>query len=716
MLGVGNTIGVGIYVLLGVGAKEAAGPSVVICFLAAILVTLVNALVYAEFASHVPQTGALYIYIYKVAGEFAGFLCGWMLFIGGIMGGSVGARAWSGMVDSFFNNSIQAYTVDHLGKLDFGLPFAESLDVVAFLFQLFIIIIVSCNVFCSSIVNTILGFLTTSVLVFVFVAGLTFGDSKNFLNADHGGFAPFGVSGIVKGASLALYATIGFEVIAVSSEEAKNPSRAVPRAIILELILVAAVYLGAAIGLLFLCPYWLLDLRAPLPSAFEYSGVIWGKYIVTIGPLFGITNLQMLGLYGASRIMYRMAVDGLFFSWFNKIEKKTGVPRNCVIFLGVLVAFFSLLFDLSYVVKVNVLLLLLGYIALGSALIKLKVTEALKVGERSTSVKQLKNLCDEDGGGRLPQEFYDHEMIIPDENQNSENSVDVNTSAPPSLRFDLANVTNSNDAARNAVVHNSNIGQGSFDVSNDFGPRNSSLNNLIDVGDSDSTMREMEDEITEYEMTPAASSLQEEEEDPPSLPAEDLGPAPNFASVSVGPTPEEIHLSSRHGSGLKQRMTTRVSMVVPGILSVNVLLLLHFVTCFALAAQINFGYEDLLAGHLVAVAGLTTLGVSLLTFSVLLGLLCGEARTSGFQTPLMPLIPTLAIIFSSVMLLSAGELMGLIEVSVLLAIGSVMYVIMILMSGDPQLMQGGDSSERRALFNDSEEADDEIDESDDDNL
>lgn len=113
---------------------------------------------------------------------------------------------------------MQAHTVSVLGKIQFGLPFAESLDVLAFLFQIFVVIIVSCNVLCSSVINTILGILTSSVLVFVFVMGLVFGHGSNLLNEDHGGFFPFGVAGVIKGATLALYALSGFEVIALSAE------------------------------------------------------------------------------------------------------------------------------------------------------------------------------------------------------------------------------------------------------------------------------------------------------------------------------------------------------------------------------------------------------------------------------------------------------------------------------------------------------------------
>ncbi|CAL1535539.1 unnamed protein product, partial [Lymnaea stagnalis] len=421
LLGVGNTIGVGIYVMLGVMAKENAGPAVVFSFVAAIFVTLMNALVFAEFATYIPQTGASYVYIYKVFGEFAAFLCGWVMITTYAFSSSVGARAWSGMLDSFFNHSVQEHTDKIFGKIQFGMPFAESLDVLAFIFQIGIVIIVSCNILCSSIINTILGVLTSSVLVFVFVMGLVYGDAENFKNTDHGGFFPFGIAGVVKGTSLALYATSGFEVISMSAEEAKNPSKSIPRAVLCELLIVGVVYIGAAIGMLFLIPYYLIDTRSPLPSAFEYSSVSWGKIIVTVGPMFGITNLQMLGVYGLSRVMYRMAKDGLFLEWFLKVNKRTGVPLNSVVCVGFVTSVSALLFDLSYIVKITVVLMLLSNLFIGSALIKLRITETVKKYEPRKEQAPAKSL-------KTERDYYENEVVVSEyETCDSTESIDAET-------------------------------------------------------------------------------------------------------------------------------------------------------------------------------------------------------------------------------------------------------------------------------------------------
>ena len=233
---------------------------------------------------------------------------------------ATGARAWSGFVDSLFNNSIQTFLDAKVGQVDLGPPFSRSLDWMAFLFFLFVTVVVSFNVRCSSIVNTVLAALTTSVLAFVTVAGPIMGDVGRLTDAEHGGFLPYGFGGVITGASAAFFAFNGYDSICIAAEEAADPRRSVPRAILIELLIVTVVYCGAAVGTVSLIPFSEIDLRAPIPSAFEYQGVTWARYLVTIGPIIAITNLSILGLYSGSRIAYRMAEDGLLMKKLSLIH------------------------------------------------------------------------------------------------------------------------------------------------------------------------------------------------------------------------------------------------------------------------------------------------------------------------------------------------------------------------------------------------------------
>lgn len=301
--------------------------------------------------------------------------------------GAVGARAWSGLIDSLFNNTIQSFFDDKIGHIDLGPPFARSLDWIAFAYYLIITIVVSCNIRFSSVVNTVLAIITVGVLIFVTGSGFILGDVKKIADPEEGGFLPYGLGGVIVGASAGFYAFSGFDSICISAEEAKNPSKSVPRAILLELAIVTVVYCGAAIGTLCLIPYSKIDVRAPIPSAFAYHGIIWGQYIVTIGPIFAITNMNVLNLYTVSRLAYRMAEDGVFFEKFSYVNPRTKVPMLGVIVFGILMSVISLVLELKNLVSFTVLCMLFQYIILGPALI------ALRIHDKEQSAPGLKDNC-----------------------------------------------------------------------------------------------------------------------------------------------------------------------------------------------------------------------------------------------------------------------------------------------------------------------------------
>jgi len=229
-LGIGSTLGAGIYVLAGEVARSIAGPSIVISFFIAAVASILSGLCYAEFGARVPKAGSAYVYSYVTVGELCAFVIGWNLFLEYVIGASSVARAWSEYFDSILNSRIRNYTLTNIGEIHAS-GFSRYPDFFAFLLVLLVTFILGIGVKNSSRFNNVFTGINLLVILFITCVGLYFAKGENWTRD----FAPFGISGIFSGAATCFYAFVGFDVIATTGEEARNPSRAIPIAIVLAL-------------------------------------------------------------------------------------------------------------------------------------------------------------------------------------------------------------------------------------------------------------------------------------------------------------------------------------------------------------------------------------------------------------------------------------------------------------------------------------------------
>jgi amino acid transporter len=114
-LGVGATVGAGLYVVTGQVAKEKAGPGIVLSFLIAAVASMLAGLCYAEFGCRVSKAGSAYVYTYATLGEFWGFVIGWNMILEYIIGNASLARALSDNIDSIFDGAIRDFFVSNIG-------------------------------------------------------------------------------------------------------------------------------------------------------------------------------------------------------------------------------------------------------------------------------------------------------------------------------------------------------------------------------------------------------------------------------------------------------------------------------------------------------------------------------------------------------------------------------------------------------------------------
>ncbi|XP_030758734.1 cationic amino acid transporter 4 [Sitophilus oryzae] len=369
LLGVGHMVGAGIYVLTGTVAKDIAGPGIILSFLLAGLASLLSALCYAEFGTRVPKAGSAYVYTYISIGEFWAFVIGWNILLEHMIGAASVARAWSGYVDSLFAGVISNTTMSITGELHEQL-LGRYPDFLAFTVCLVYAFLLGIGVKGSAMVNSFLTIINLTVMAIVIFVGFYYANEENWTGK--GGFLPYGFGGVVAGAATCFYAFVGFDSIATSGEEAKNPSFSIPMATVVSMGIVTLGYVLVSAALTLVIPYYSINTSAALPEAFVNVGQHWVKYVVSLGAICGMTTTLFGSLFSLPRCMYAMAVDGLLFGFLGNINCKTQLPLTNLIISGLSSALIALLFDLEKLVEFMSIGTLLAYTIVSASVIILR--------------------------------------------------------------------------------------------------------------------------------------------------------------------------------------------------------------------------------------------------------------------------------------------------------------------------------------------------------
>ncbi len=387
-LGIGAVIGAGIFVMVGLGAHYA-GPGLMLSFVLSGLGCAFAGLCYAEFAAMIPLAGSAYTYSYATLGEIVAWIIGWDLTLEYAMGASTVSSGWSNnfvellqifhlhlplwlaydhwtaigvAVDNVARGlmttaypSLAPGSQDYLAKLAVlkSAPTAAmmqqahtllnaptlfgheiGLNLPALLIALLVTSVLAIGIQESARFNTLIVVVKVSVVLFALALGSHYVDRGNWGHGWHQ-FAPFGFSGIGRGAAYIFFAYIGFDAVSTTAQEAKNPQRDLPIGMILSLVICTVLYIGMAAVLTGMVPWQQVNIEAPITRAFLDRNLTWASDIITAGALAGLTSVMLVMLLGQTRVLYAMANDGLLpKKFFAEIHPRFRTPFKNTFLVG----------------------------------------------------------------------------------------------------------------------------------------------------------------------------------------------------------------------------------------------------------------------------------------------------------------------------------------------------------------------------------------------
>ncbi|MDO5628692.1 MAG: amino acid permease [Mobilicoccus sp.] len=330
-IGVGATIGTGIFFVLGEAVPKA-GPAVIWSFVVAGIVAGLTALCYAELASAVPISGSSYSYAYVTMGELAAmFVAGCLLLEYGVSSAAV-AVGWSEYLNQLLGNVIGWQIPAELSKAP---ELGGIVNLPAIVLVLLCMLLLMRGASESAWVNSIMVLIKLGVLTFFVLVGFTGWNADNLAE-----FAPFGTAGVFAASGVIFFSYIGLDAVSTAGEEVRDPQRTLPRALILALCIVTGFYILVAAAAVGAQPWREFEgQEAGLAQILQnIIGAPWPGTLLAAGAVISIFSVTLVTLFGQTRILFAISRDGLLPKVLSRVNPRTHVPTWSILVVAAAVS------------------------------------------------------------------------------------------------------------------------------------------------------------------------------------------------------------------------------------------------------------------------------------------------------------------------------------------------------------------------------------------
>jgi APA family basic amino acid/polyamine antiporter len=273
-VGVGGTIGSGIFVLAGFIAHNYAGPATALSFAISGLAAAASGVCYAELSGRIPSAGSTYVYSYVCLGEVAAVIAASCLTLEYGVSGAAVARSWGDKVvawlrDQWHLESVEDYLEPHGINLMAGVVSTVS------------VLLLLGGVHESKQVTNFFTVTKMALVVFMTVGGYCL-FHVNSIHSKTASFAPYGATGVLRGATSSFFGYLGYDEVCCIAGESINPQRDMPRAVLWTLLIVTILYIFASFALTGMLPFDEISETSGFPAAFHDRDVPWAANISAV--------------------------------------------------------------------------------------------------------------------------------------------------------------------------------------------------------------------------------------------------------------------------------------------------------------------------------------------------------------------------------------------------------------------------------------------------